>query len=192
MGLRLYERSRSPYCRTIRWVIARKRLACETIEVDATVAAELQRRYETEDLPLVEDGEAAVAGSRAIVSYLERTYGEPSIFPADPQKRNQAVTLAEFGDEAIGRLTTRLRGGEEPRGPILAEIRAALSQTREAIARRALDSGACHLGDVAVAAHLVTCQDVRQLEFQREYADLAAYVERVREKVGESVGGAHG
>src|SRR5438128_1733594 len=166
MAVRLYERALSPYCRTIRWVIARKRLACEVIEVDDAIAADLRRRYETDDLPLVEDGDAAVAGTKAIVSYLERTYGEPSVFPADPQKRNQAVTLAEFGDEAIGRLAERLAAGEEPRAPLLSELRAALAQTREAIARRALDSGACHLGDIAVAAHLVTCQDVSELDFQ--------------------------
>jgi glutathione S-transferase len=188
MAIRLYQHGSSPYCRTIGWVIARKRLACETVEVDEAVAAELRRRYETDDLPLVEDGDAAVAGSRAIVSYLERTYGEPSVFPSDPQKRNQAVTLAEFGDEAIGRLTARLGAGGEPRAPLVAELRAALSQTREAIARRALDSGACHLGDIAVAAHLVTCEKVPELEFQREYADLAAYLQRVKEKIG----GTHG
>src|SRR5216684_1822114 len=108
MPLRLYQHARSPYCRAMRWVAARKRLVCEPIEVDEAVAADLRARYQTADVPLLEDGEAAVAGSRAIVSYLERTYGEPSVFPADPQKRNQAVTLAEFGDEAIGRLTARL------------------------------------------------------------------------------------
>jgi len=188
VAIRVYQHASSPYCRTIAWVIARKRLSAETIEVDARIAAELRDRYETDDLPIVEDGERAVAGSRAIVSYLERTYGDPSVFPSDPQKRNQAVTLAEFGDEAIGRLTARLATGEEPRAPLVAELRAALAQAREAIARRALDSGACHLGDIAVAAHLVTCQDVPELEFHREYADLAAYLARVKEKIG----GAHG
>jgi glutathione S-transferase len=190
MALRLFERARSPYCRTIRWVIARKRLACERVEVDGRVAAELRRRYDTDDLPLVEDGDAVLAGARAIVSYLERTYGPPSAFPPDPQKRNQAVTLAEFADEAIGRLVARRLAGEEPRDSILVELRAALAQTREAIARRALDSGACHLGDIAVAAHLVTCEEIAELEFAREYADLLAYVGRVREKVGDESSGA--
>jgi glutathione S-transferase len=192
MALRLYERERSPYCRTIRWVIARKRLDCERIEVDDRVLAKLRGRYGTDELPLAEDGDAALAGSRAIVSYLERTYGTPSVFPADPQKRNQAVTLAEFADEAIGRLALRRLAAEEPHEAILTELRAALAQTREAIARRALDSGACHLGDIAVAAHLLTCEEIPELEFARDYADLVAYVERVREKVGEgSSGGGH-
>src|SRR5436305_14307975 len=122
MALRLYERRRSPYCRTIRWVIARKRLAAEAVEVDDGTLADLRRRYETDDLPLLEDGDAAVAGSRAIVSYLERTYGTPSVFPPDPQKRNHAVTLAEFGDEALGRLALRLAAGEEPRGDRVGEL----------------------------------------------------------------------
>jgi glutathione S-transferase len=185
MALRLYERARSPYCRTIRWVIARKRLACDRVEVGDRVAAYLRDRYETDDLPLLEDGDAALAGGRAIVSYLERTYGPPSVFPPDPQKRNQAVTLAEFADEAIGRLIGQRLAGDEPRDAVVAELRAALAQTREAIARRALDSGACHLGDIAVAAHLVTCEEIAELEFARDYAELVAYVERVREKVGD-------
>ena len=62
----------------------------------------------------------------------------------------------------------------------MTELRARLGHVREAIGRRALDSGARHLGDIAVAAHLVTCQDVAELEFTRDYADLVAYVARVR------------
>jgi glutathione S-transferase len=186
MALRLYERTRSPSCRTIRWVIARKQLACDRIEVDNGVAALLRERYGTDDLPLVEDGDAAVAGVRAIVSYLERTYGPPSVLPPDPQKRNQAVTLAEFADEVIGRIVGRRLAGQQPSDVVVAELRAALEQTREAIARRALDSGACHLGDIAVAAHLLTCEEIPELEFALDYADLVAYVDRVRQKVGDA------
>ena len=180
MSRRLYQREASPECRTVRWVLERKRLDYQPIEVEASIAADLRQRYETDDVPLLEDGAHVVAGSRPIAFYLERTYGPPSIFPSDPQKRNQAVTLAEFAEKAIGGLTTRLLGAGALRSDLVTELRARLDHVREAIGRRALDSGARHLGDIAVAAHLVTCQDVAELEFDRGYADLVAYIARVR------------
>jgi len=180
VGRRLYQREASPECRTVRWVLERKRLDYQPIEVEASIAAELRRRYQTDDVPLLEDDAHVVAGMRPIAFYLERTYGPPSIFPSDPQKRNQAVTLAEFAEQAIGTLTARLLQTGSPRDDLVTELRARLDHVREAIGRRALDSGARHRGDIAVAAHLVTCQDVPELEFDRNYADLVAYVARVR------------
>jgi glutathione S-transferase len=180
---RLYQREASPECRTVRWVLEQKRLGYQPIEVEPLVAADLRRRYDTDGVPLLEDEAHVVAGSRPIAFYLERTYGPPSVFPPDPQKRNQAVTLAEFAEQAIGVLTARLFEAGAPRGELVTELRACLDHVREAIGRRALDSGARHLGDIAVAAHLVTCQDVAELEFDRSYADLVAYVARVRRPV---------
>ena len=180
----LYEHASSPGCRTVAWVLDRKRLDYDRVEVDEAVEGDLQRRHGTAELPLLEDGERAVAGMRPIAFYLERTAGSPSIFPADAQKRNQAVTLAEFAEQAIGTLLGSLERGDRPRDEALAELRALLGQAREAIGRRALDSGACHLGDLAVAAHLVTCQEVAELEFDTDYADLVAYVARVRAALG--------
>jgi glutathione S-transferase len=175
----LYQRASSPSCRAARWVLERKRVDYQAVEVDPAVAADLERRYESAEVPLLEEGERAVAGLRPIAFYLERTAGPPSIFPADPQKRNQAVTLAEFAEQALGTALLRLGSGERREGA-LADLRALLGQTREAIGRRALDSGACHLGDLAVAAHLVTCEEIAELEFDKDYADLVAYVARVR------------
>jgi glutathione S-transferase len=177
---RLYQREASPECRTIRWVLERKRLEYQPIEVEASIAADLRRRYDTDDVPLLEDDAHVVAGTRPIAFYLERTYRSPSILPPDPQKRNQAVTLAEFAEQAMGGLTARLLQAGARRDDLVTELRARLGYVREAIGRRALDSSARHLGDIAVAAHLVTCRDVAELEFDRDYADLAAYVARVR------------
>jgi glutathione S-transferase len=177
MARRLHVRDRSAACRVVRWVLARKRLDYELAEVEDASAPELAQRFETFELPLLEENEQAVAGARAIVFYLERTAGPPSVFPADPQKRNQAVTLAEFAEHAIGPLTAAARDGDPG---AVAELRARLGHVREAIGRRALDSGSPHFGDIAVAAHLVSCEDVDGLDFAVEYADLVAYIARVR------------
>ena len=162
-------------------MLERKRLDYRAVEVDRSVAEDLHRRHGTAEVPLLEDEGAPVAGLRAIVSYLERRYAEPSVFPADPQKRNQAATLAEFAEQAIGVFTREVEpsAGSEA----LKELRSCLTYVREAIARRALGSAAPHLGDLAVAAHLVTCQRLAALDFAREYADLEAYIARVRSTI---------
>lgn len=186
MSRRLYQHERAPDCRTVRWVLEKKRLDYQPIEVDPAVSEDLRRRFESDKPPILEDDAKAVSGARPIAFYLERCFESPSIFPADAQKRNQAATFAEFAEQAIGSLTAAiLKRGRESFSPEttpdpFSELRACLGQVREAVARRALDSGACHLGDIAVAAHLVTCQDIPALEFEREYADLVAYVARVQ------------
>jgi glutathione S-transferase len=174
---RLYVLESSAPCRVARWVLARKRLDHDVVDVDDALRAELVRRVGTDELPVLEDEGGTVIGARAIVSYLERTADAPSVFPEHAQKRNQAVTFAEFAERVIGPLATAA-GCDEAQA--VADLRVELGHVREAIGRRALDSGACHFGDIAVAAHLVTCQDALGLEFARDYADLAAFIERVR------------
>jgi glutathione S-transferase len=179
MTRRLYVKESSAACRVVRWVLARKRLDCQIAEADDALESRLAERFGTAEVPLLEEeGGRVLVGARAIVFYLERHVGPPSIFPADPQKRNQAVTFAEFAESVIGPLAAAARDGE-PRP--LADLRGQLGHVREAIGRRALDSGACHLGDITVAAHLVSCQGVRGLDFTVDYADLVAYADRVRD-----------
>lgn len=170
--------------RAVLWVLRRKRLVAVAVAADSTVRERLGGLYGEFELPLLEDAGKVVAGLRPIVSYLERSYGPPSVFPEDRQKRNQAVTLAEFAERAFDRVVSALDGERGWRGTLLAELRALLDQVREGIARGALDSGACHVGDIAVAAVLVDCAAVRELDFDRAYADLEAYGTRVERSLG--------
>ena len=173
----------------VRWVIRRKRLDATIVARDG-VRDEIVRLTGEDRVPVLLHGELAVAGSTPIAYYLERTFPDPSIFPADPQKRNQAVTLNEFGDKAIGWLTRSLAGvaedvdlGEpivDPPEAMLAGLHEALGQVRHAVFRKALDSGACHLGDLSVAAHLVSCREIPELRFAADYPDLDEYVEGIR------------
>lgn len=166
--------------RAAAWVLARKGLEAAIVEADAAIEAELRARHGDAVFPLLEDASKAVAGLRPIVSHLERSYGPPSVFPADPQQRNQAATLAEFAEQALEPVVSALEGERGWRGTLLAELRGHLDRVREGIRRGALDSGACHLGDLAIGAVLVDAAAVRELAFVRDFADLAAYVDRVR------------
>jgi glutathione S-transferase len=105
-------------------VLTRKGLEYDRVELNEAVTAELIDRHGTAEPPLLEDGAHAVAGMRPIAFFLERTVEKPSIFPADAQKRNQAVTLAEFAEQAIGRQLSALRLAHGPRDEAIAELRA--------------------------------------------------------------------
>lgn len=183
MGRTLYQRDSAPQCRAARWVLERKGLAYTELEADDRITGALRLRFGTVELPLLDDGGRVVGGLRAIVSHLERNYGPPSVFPADPQKRNQAVTLAEFAEHALAEAVRRARDPGSGRAVAVAELRVLLGRVREAIGRRALDSGAGHLGDLTVAAALLECAAIAELAFDRDYADLGAYVTRVRATV---------
>ena len=162
--------------RAVRWAIARKGLTARMIDVEPTA-----RLVEDVGPPLLEVADAPVAGFRAIAFRLERLHPDPSFFPADSRRRNQAGTLAEFAECVLVPLLER--AAADPRAD-LDELRAALSQVRDAIRNGALDRGEGHLGDIAVATALVSATGVDELRFARDYGDLAAYVERVRALCG--------
>ena len=161
-----------PSSRAARWAIARKGLVARFVEV-----APDARLVEDVGPPLLEIAGVPVAGFRPIAFRLERAHPEPSFFPADSRRRNQAGTLAEFAECVVEPLVDHVR--REPSAD-LAELRSALSQVRDAIRHGALDRGEAHLGDIAVAASLVSVAEIGELRFTRDYADLAAYVDRVR------------
>ncbi|MEA2625199.1 MAG: glutathione S-transferase, partial [Candidatus Binatota bacterium] len=159
--------------------LAWKALGFETVEVT------------NGSVPLLEDGDATVAGATPIAHYLERTTAGPSIFPEDSRRRNQAVTFDEFADRALGWPVAQLlgrTGGPEidlEEAPALALpeavdlVRRSLVYVRGALARGALGLETCHLGDIAVAAHLVTCREVDELALRRHFGDLAEYAARI-------------
>ncbi len=161
----------TPASRAARWALARKGLVARLVEV-----APDARLVEDVGPPLLEIAGVPVAGFRPIAFRLERAHPEPSFFPADSRRRNQAGTLAEFAECVVEPLLERAH--REPGD--LAELGSALSQVRDAIRHGALDRGEAHLGDIAVAAALVSVAEIAELRFARDYADLAAYVERVR------------
>jgi glutathione S-transferase len=160
-----------PASRAARWAIARKGLTARLVEV-----APEARLVEDVGPPLLEIAGVPVAGFRPIAFRLERAHPAPSFFPADSRRRNQAGTLAEFAECVLVPL---LETASDPAGD-LGELHSALAQVREAIRNGALDRGEAHLGDIAVASALVSAAEVAELRFARDYADLAAYVERVR------------
>ena len=190
----LHQLPRSPFSRKARWLLRFKR--CEASIVDVANRAEIERISGQTDLPVLVVDDRIVAGAKAIALHLEREVPEPSFFPLDPRRRNQAVTLDAFADAAFGRplvalFPDRVALAADPKegtaaslGGAFADLREALERTREGIRRGALDTDGVHLGDIAVAAQLVSVREIPALRFARDYPDLDLYVERVRTACG--------
>jgi glutathione S-transferase len=74
----------SPYCWRVRYALAQKGLAAETIPWRFTQKATLAA-HGAEKVPVLLDGARAVAASWAIAEYLEDTYPDrPSLFGGEP------------------------------------------------------------------------------------------------------------
>jgi glutathione S-transferase len=107
MSLKLYElvgtdieRPFSPYCWRIRMALAHKGLTAESIPWRFTEKAVIAP-HGSEKVPVMLDGERAVADSWAIANYLEDTYPElPSLFGGDGG-RAMARMLNWWGDIAV-------------------------------------------------------------------------------------------
>ena len=171
MARSLYHQPLSPYCRTVRLVLAEKRLAFDLIE---------ERPWEERDeflnlnpggtVPvLVDDNGAVLAESSAIVEYLDEVYTAISVIPGTPAERGEVRRVAlwydlKFGREVSGpilfeKADKRLnRWGE----PDLALIRASVESMKYhleyvsflADARRWLGGDLFSLADITVASHL--------------------------------------
>ncbi len=166
----------SPVCRMARLALAEKKLEA---------AALVERFWEgrpaflamspAAQLPVLRDGDVAVTGAFAIPEYLEETYPEIPLWPADPAERREARRLldwfltvfqAQVTDGLLfQKVNPRYGGVARPpggSGPDLQAIRAGLEALRAQLdligeladRRRWLAGDALTYADLAAAAQL--------------------------------------
>ena len=101
--LELHQFEASHYCEKVRLLLDYKQLPYETIEVVPGIGQiELYRLSGQRQVPVLKDGEVVVSDSSAIAQYLEKTYPDRPLIPADPKQKGLCLALEALADESIG------------------------------------------------------------------------------------------
>ena len=108
MALRLLQIPFSHNSIKVRVALARKGLAYEAVDVHPLLRREVKRVSGQTLLPVLCDGDLAIADSTAILLYLEERHPDPPLLPAAAADRAECLVLEEWADAAFMALTRRL------------------------------------------------------------------------------------
>ncbi|NEP62194.1 MAG: glutathione S-transferase family protein [Symploca sp. SIO2G7] len=101
--MELHQFEASHYCEKVRLILDYKQLPYKTVEVTPGVGqVELYRLSGQRQVPVLKDGATVVADSSAIATYLDETYPERPIMPADGAMRGLCLMLEDWADESLG------------------------------------------------------------------------------------------
>ena len=101
--IELHQFEASHYCEKVRLILDYKQLPYTTVEVVPGVGQiELYRLSGQRQVPVIKDGAVIVADSTAIATYLDETYPERPVLPADGAMRGLCLMLEDWADESIG------------------------------------------------------------------------------------------
>ncbi|ESA35652.1 glutathione s-transferase [Leptolyngbya sp. Heron Island J] len=101
--IELHQFEASHYCEKVRLILDYKQLPYNTVEVVPGVGQiELYRLSGQRQVPVLKDGAMVVADSTAIATYLDETYPERPVLPADGAMRGLCLMLEDWADESIG------------------------------------------------------------------------------------------
>ncbi len=92
----------SPYVRKVYLVAAEKGVEIEVGQGGpGNLTPEFLAASPFKKMPAMVDGDYSLADSTAICAYLDATYPEGAIYPADPQQRGKAVWYEEVADTIL-------------------------------------------------------------------------------------------
>ncbi|MEM9165386.1 MAG: glutathione S-transferase family protein, partial [Cyanobacteria bacterium P01_F01_bin.4] len=101
--IELYQFEASSYCEKIRLVLDYKQLDYKAVEITPGVGqVDLYRLAGQRQVPVIKDGATVVADSSAIALYLDETYPERPVLPADGAMRGLCLMLEDWADESVG------------------------------------------------------------------------------------------
>lgn len=108
--IELYKLHWSHYVEKVRWALDFKRLPWRGIDIVAFTKKEMRRFDCPQTVPLIHDTAAGVAisDSSPIIRYLEETYPERPLFPADPSERERVWQWMLRLDSTLGLYARRL------------------------------------------------------------------------------------
>lgn len=104
MAIRLYQFAISHYCEKVRWALDYKGLSYEVISLLPGQHVKTIRKLTGKDssVPVLDHDGHRVQGSKEIIDYLDETFPENPLTPADPQAREEALAWEQRLDEEAG------------------------------------------------------------------------------------------
>jgi glutathione S-transferase len=94
--VRLYRAPFSTNVERVALALAYKGVPAESVVISYDDRSEVERVSGQGRVPVVEDGATVVHDSAAILEYLERTYPEPPLYPADPARRAEMRLVIDW------------------------------------------------------------------------------------------------
>ena len=96
MTIKLYSRYRNSAGQRVRTTLNLKNVPYEYIAVENMQSEDYRRVNPQGLLPAMEIDGRVFSQSTAIIDWLERTYPDPSVYPADPKDRMDAISFSQF------------------------------------------------------------------------------------------------
>jgi len=99
----LYERSDCPFCWKVR--IALAELGVDYKSVASKLGEphpEVRRLSPVHTVPVLVDGDVVIWESAIVLDYLDATYGQERLLPADPAQQTQVRLLHAYSDKCVG------------------------------------------------------------------------------------------
>jgi glutathione S-transferase len=152
--IQLYSTFYCPYALRTRIVLKEKALPHEHTEIDLkNKPPDFLKISPYGKVPVLIDGEARIYESAIINEYLDETYPEPALMPADPQGRAYVRIWVDFANNHLMRTGWRaVMGPEEKRAEALEEYLELLKTLEKEIdGKQWLAGDPFTLGDIAYA-----------------------------------------
>ncbi len=104
MAIKLYQFAISHYCEKVRWALDYKGLSHEVINLLPGQHVNTVRKLTGKDssVPVLDHDGHRVQGSREIITYLDETFADKPLTPADPQAREAALAWEQRLDDEAG------------------------------------------------------------------------------------------
>jgi glutathione S-transferase len=142
--VRLIQIPFSHNCIKVRRALELKGLSFETLDINPLDRRPVRQASGQGLVPVLVDGERAIADSTEILLYLESAYPEPPLLPREAEQRAECLLLEDWADSAFMALTRRIAYWHALARPdaieslFCPEARGVSRRVRGALARRLL------------------------------------------------------
>jgi glutathione S-transferase len=177
--LKLVDAPRCPYCARVRIALAEKGVAHEAVVIDlADRPAWLYELNPVGRVPVLDTGGWALPESVVINEFLEESYPDPPLLPADPEAR-AAARLQVFRDDELTKPYYALRRQQDGADAAFAEALAGLDAT---LAEAPFLTGeAFGLADIAFVPWVIRARDMLGVSLE-PYPHVHGWLARLAER----------